>query len=226
MKCENCEIEHDGKFGSGRFCCKKCSTSFSSNKNKEIKNSKISLSLKGRYIGLENSWYTSGKLSEPKLDICPICKSTFNKSYSKTYCSKLCYLDDKNLLYRNNGKGGYRKGSGIGKKGWYKGYWCDSSWELAFVIYNLEHNIKFERNKEGYEYLYKNELHKYYPDFILEDGTLLEIKGYETDKDKEKYKAINNNLKTLYKDDISEIVNYVITKYGKNYIYLYENIGK
>lgn len=104
MKCENCEIEHDGKFGSGRFCCKKCSTSFSSNKNKEIKNSKISLSLKGRYIGLENSWYTSGKLSEPKLDICPICKSTFNKSYSKTYCSKLCYLDDKNLLYRNMAK--------------------------------------------------------------------------------------------------------------------------
>ena len=43
--------------------------------------------------------------------------------------------------------GGKRHGSGRGKKGWYKGYWCDSSWELALVIYNLEHNIKFERNK-------------------------------------------------------------------------------
>lgn len=31
--------------------------------------------------------------------------------------------------------GGYRPGSGIGKQGWYKNYWCDSSWELAYVIY-------------------------------------------------------------------------------------------
>lgn len=26
-----------------------------------------------------------------------------------------------------------------GYKGWYKGIWCDSSWELAYVIFNLEH---------------------------------------------------------------------------------------
>ena len=42
--------------------------------------------------------------------------------------------------------GGYRRGSGRGKKGWYKGYWCDSSWELAWVIYSLEHGVEFTRN--------------------------------------------------------------------------------
>lgn len=25
------------------------------------------------------------------------------------------------------------------KHGWYKGFWCDSSWELAFVMYNIDH---------------------------------------------------------------------------------------
>ena len=57
----------------------------------------------------------------------------------------------------------------------YKGYWCDSSWELAYVIYNLEHNIKFERNKQGFEYEFENKKYKYYPDFILEDGTYVEV---------------------------------------------------
>lgn len=222
MICENCDIEHDGKFGSGRFCCKKCSTSYSSNKNREAKNIKISNSLKGKFTGLDNSWFKSGKLEKQKISTCPICREIFNKSYSKVYCSKKCYLNDKELLYRGNGSGGYRKGSGIGKKGWYKGYWCDSSWELAFVIYNIEHNIRFERNKKGYEYTYNGELHKYYPDFILEDGTLLEIKGYETDKDKEKYKAINSNLKILYRKDMNQILDYVIDKYGRNFIKLYQ----
>lgn len=47
MICENCNIEYDKKYGSGRFCCKKCASSFSTkSKRKEI-NSKVSLKLKG-----------------------------------------------------------------------------------------------------------------------------------------------------------------------------------
>jgi len=72
----------------------------------------------------------------------------FNKSYSRVYCSKVCYLNDKELLYRGNGSGGYRKGSGIGKKVWYKRGIGDSSWELAFVIY------RFKRNKLGFSYIF------------------------------------------------------------------------
>jgi len=40
MKCENCGIEHDGSYGSGRFCSKQCAKSFSTkneiNKLKEV----------------------------------------------------------------------------------------------------------------------------------------------------------------------------------------------
>ena len=59
--------------------------------------------------------------------------------------------------------GGYRKGSGRGKKGRYKGYWCDSS-------------FKFERNSESFKYNFQGKDHKYYPDFKIDD-TFFEIKG-------------------------------------------------
>ena len=222
MLCENCSNIHDGSYGSGRFCSKFCSSSFSSNKNKELKNKKISESLKGRFTGLESSTYKSSRFKRIRIEKCPICDLEFNKSYSKIYCSRVCYLLDKDFKFRKKISGGYRRGSGIGKKGWYKGYWCDSSWELAFVIYNIDNNIKFERNKIGYEYLYKGKKHKYYPDYII-SNVLHEIKGYETDKDKEKYKGVKDiSLKILYKKDIQHMINYVTSKYGNDYIKLYE----
>ena len=119
--------------------------------------------------------------------------------------------------------GGYRKGSGRGKQGWYKGYWCDSTWELAWVIYNLDHGIKFERNKEGFEYQYKNKVYKFFPDFIMEDGTYVEIKGYLDDKNKNKIDQFKKQLKLILgKNEIKKFIQYVEKKYGK-LITLYEN---
>ena len=43
MICENCKKEHDGSYGSGRFCSSKCARAFSTKiKRKEI-NEKVSL---------------------------------------------------------------------------------------------------------------------------------------------------------------------------------------
>jgi hypothetical protein len=117
--------------------------------------------------------------------------------------------------------GGIRKGGGRGKNGWYNGYWCDSSWELAWVIYQLEHNILFNRNKDGFEYIFEGKKHKYYPDFILEDGTFIEIKGYWTKQFIEKLKSFPHNLKILDKKDIQFYLNYVQKKYGNDFIKMY-----
>lgn len=39
MICENCGKEHNGSFGSGRFCCKSCSISFTNkHRNKQNRN--------------------------------------------------------------------------------------------------------------------------------------------------------------------------------------------
>lgn len=221
MICEKCMRNHDGKYGSGRFCSSFCSRSYSTSKDKETKNKKISEKLKGKYTGLNNSHFKNGK--KQKISICPICDNKFNASYSKIYCSRQCYKLDVDFKFRKKVSGGYRRGSGIGKKGWYKNYWCDSSWEHAFVIYNLEHNILFKRNKKYYEYIYDNKKHKYFPDYEMCDGSLVEIKGYETKKDLIKYKSVGGiKIKIFYKKDMLDILNYTIVKYGKNFISLYE----
>lgn len=48
MKCEYCSNDHDGSFGSGRFCDNRCAAGFATkNKRSEI-NKKVSETLKGR----------------------------------------------------------------------------------------------------------------------------------------------------------------------------------
>jgi hypothetical protein len=116
--------------------------------------------------------------------------------------------------------GGVRKGAGVGKSGWYKGYWCDSSYELAWVIYQLEHNKVFERNTKKYSYFWNGKNRNYIPDFI-QDGEIIEIKGYVNEQTKIKLNTIKN-LKVLFRKDLKKEFEYVESKYGKNFVYLYE----
>jgi len=117
--------------------------------------------------------------------------------------------------------GGLKPGTSRGKHGWYKGYRCDSSYELAFVIYNLEHNIKFERNKKGFEYQYENKKHLFYPDFIIGDK-YVEIKNFRSEITDTKINAFPHTINVIYKDTIKPYLDYVIDKYGKDFIKLYE----
>lgn len=116
--------------------------------------------------------------------------------------------------------GGYRQGSGRGKKGWYKDFFCDSSWELAYVVYCLDHNIDIKRNTEKRKYLWNGLVRNYIPDFIVE-GSLTEVKGYKTEQWLAKLEA-NPDVKVLYEKDLKPILEYVKNKYGKDFISLYE----
>ena len=119
--------------------------------------------------------------------------------------------------------GGYRKGSGRGKGGWYKNHWCDSTYELCWLIYQLDHNKTPIRNKKGYEYIYEGKVYKYYPDFILDDK-IYEIKGYETNKDKLKYKSVlDKELIILRKKDLEGVFEYINNKYSKDHLSLYDD---
>lgn len=81
MKCENCGKEHEGSYGSGRFCCQSCARSFSTKKNRLTINNKISKSLVK--IGKEN--YNN----QPKL--CCICNNVIPYQYRKrSTCSNIC----------------------------------------------------------------------------------------------------------------------------------------
>lgn len=121
---------------------------------------------------------------------------------------------------KRNGSG-YKKGSGRGKSGWYKGYWCDSSYELAYVIFNIDHNIQFNQNRDRFEYILDNKKHVYIPDFILPDGSYVEIKGYTTKVDLEKWRQFPKNLKVLTGKELTYAIEYAKVTYGKDYINLY-----
>lgn len=216
--CEKCDVTHDGLFGSGRFCSRACANS--RERSPEVRR-KISVGVK-----------RAGKATVVKkiVKICPICKNTFDVwpcNAKRVYCSRQCYYVDKEQHFRKKAPGGIRKGAGAGKKGWYKGYHCDSTYELAWVVYNLEHNIEFKRNKKGFDYIYSGKKLKYFPDFYLEkENCYIEIKGYSTKQVEAKIKQFSHKLKVLYKKDLAPIFVYVKNKYEYNFHEkLYENIN-
>lgn len=120
----------------------------------------------------------------------------------------------------NPNAGGCRKGSGVGKSGWYHNIWCDSTWELAFLVYHLDHNLYIQRCKEKRKYIYNGEEHYYTPDFVTQDG-IIEIKGYKTDQWLAK-EAQNPDIIVLGQKDIQKYLDYMYAKYGKNFVNLYE----
>lgn len=215
VKCEKCGNTFtitctDYKFENGKYkkhCSRKCANS--RNMSVEVR-TKISNSCKE---------YCNNR--EPKTYICKNCGKEFKLSETRgrKYCCDECRrLWMKNNIY--NKSGGYRKGSGRGKSGWYKDIYCNSSWELAFVMYHLDNNLYIKRCDLVLDYIFNGKKHKYYPDFITDDG-IIEIKGYETPQTISK-KLQNPNVLVLYKNDMKKYLDYAITNYGKDYIKYYD----
>ena len=74
-------------------------------------------------------------------------------------------------------KRGWFRNGGEAKRGYYKGVWVDSSWELAFLIYHLDKGNEIIRNTKNFPYKWRQGIQYYRPDFIV-DGQYVEIKGY------------------------------------------------
>lgn len=117
--------------------------------------------------------------------------------------------------------GGHNFGAGGGKKGVYKGFYCESSWELAFVIYHLDHNIPLKRCELELGYEYEGKIHKYYPDFEV-GNEIYEIKGYMDKKAKAKA-AKYPDIIILDENKIKPYVDYARKTYGYDFTYLYES---
>lgn len=87
----------------------------------------------------------------------------------------------------------------------YDGIKFQGKWELEFYLYCKNNNIIIERSNEWFEYEWKG-TRKYFPDFYLTEKDLyIEVKGYETDRDRAKWSAFPKNLKVIRKEDIDAI---------------------
>lgn len=145
-------------------------------------------------------------------------------SDKKIFCSLKCREESIKKGYLKGKSGGLREGAGRSKSGWYKGYFCNSSYELAWVLYSLDNNIIFKRNTEGFQYTNTNgKISKYYPDFYIEETkTYVEIKGYKEKEFDNKQNSFSEKIIVVDKTEIKPILQYVRNKYGENFIELYE----
>lgn len=156
-----------------------------------------------------------------------------NGELKGTFTGRHHTKETKKLISQNTSKAyNYEadRKSGRGKKGWYKGYFCDSTYELAYVIYCLDHNIPIERNREYFLYEYQGKQHRYYPDFIV-DGVLVEIKGFHNGVLPYKEQSLKESgraYKILFPKDLIDVFQYIQTKYNKtvnlNIHELYEKV--
>lgn len=220
--CLNCGATHSK---TGTCCSRSCACSYGNKlkgpRSQETKEkisssvlksmpSKEILSMKGK-LGWSKE---DRKPKSKKKRICVVCNAEHEK-YTKT-CSKPCNVE---LASMNALK---QVVHGGGKKGKYKGYHCDSSYELAFLIYNLDHGIPIERCSEFLSYTVDGITKKYLPDFIV-GGLTYEIKGFMSETAKKKL-SDNPHVVLIDKHDIKPYIDYVKTKYSVNDVTaLYEN---
>lgn len=75
----------------------------------------------------------------------------------------------------------------------YKGIKLNGSWEVLVAKMLDEYNIQWIRPTNPFKYEWNNNTHYYYPDFYLpEYDKYIEVKGYERERDKCKYKSVPN----------------------------------
>lgn len=150
--------------------------------------------------------------------ICKYCGEFINTDIGnpfRNFCNKTCLAKYSNQFKTEESHiKATRKGNA--HHGWYKNIPYDSSFELAFIIYNIEClNKEVSRYKGWRTYIYNNEKHRYYPDFIINDK-VYEVKGQLTDVDKAKLEQ-NKDIILVSKSFINDCRKYCIKKYGKKF---------
>ena len=231
--CENCGKEYileltENVFNKGNYkktCSIKCAHSLSNkHTNLKQKNEKIKLGV--------NKYLTNNPpLYKTIIKYCDYCgkQITQDRVTHSKYCSDECKQKGTSQKISKACKG---KTGGIRinaykkyKSGWYNNIHCDSSWELAYVIYCEDHNIPIKRCNITRKYIYNDVEKFYYPDFIINKNEIIEIKGYvkETDIAKQKY---NPDIIVLDKEKFLPYLNYVVNTYGNNFIEMYDKQDK
>lgn len=212
-KCENCDRNHSGEYGSGRFCSSKCARSYSTKEKRSKINEKIRQKLKESGHGLVQK-------------TCPSCEKIFfvawNKRKQKS-CSLSCaaILSNKNpktkkkqsIARINAIKSGKQNSCGIKCEYKFQGYTiqCDSKLEYACLDYfeNIMGANQMRRCDETITYLDNGITRRYLPDFIInveETEYIVECKSFASKDLNTKWRKYN---------ELAEIKKIELEKYAK-----------
>ncbi len=202
MQCERCQKEHNGLYGSGRFCSQKCAHARTLSKESK---EKIRQSL----------------LKERVIKQCNGCQKEFVslKSRNQKYCSHSCAMTNnsnatgKTWKVKDSSKmGGPRPGGGRSKALLYEspiaGKMKLNKEEIEIAKVLDEAHLNWKRNLKGFPYITQDGTsRKYYPDFYIIDYDLyVEYKGWITNKMHHKMQDAQKrnkdlNLKIIYGND-------------------------
>lgn len=174
MLCEKCHIEHDGKYGSGRFCDAKCARSFSTSRDRE------NITKKMRQTLVVSRPPTLSHLQ------CLQCNSFFvaptgrKRKFCSLSCGSLFNMNKPEMRSICSDRAAKRielHGSWYGRKSVYKFHEasirCDSILELTCLTWFCrEHCVKnIERSNIWLTYIHNGKSHRYNPDFMITTGT-------------------------------------------------------
>ena len=105
---------------------------------------------------------------------------------------------------------------GEAHRGRYRGIWCDSSWELAFVLWCIDHGKEIVRNTRDFPYVYRRRRRMYRPDFVV-DGEYVEVKGVMDGRSRRKITSFPYPLKVLGAAGMEPILKYARDTYGEDF---------
>lgn len=210
-KCENCNLNHDGEYGSGRFCNNKCARGFSTKaKRKEI-NEKVSKSLTRddslhsrvcTYCNVEYKAYLNKNVK-----FCSVsCSAKFNWSneeYREDMTKKIrkrCGTDEGRKRLRDIGRlGGF--GTRCVTNGGVK---CDSMFEKKCFELIEDLNIEFIPHKNIPNSSKVSDV------YLVKDDLWIELDGIDREKRKkwlgENYTYWLNKLEIYEKEGLDLII--------------------
>lgn len=181
----------------------------------------------------KNKYYTNPKKAKDTLiktkGITCGCQSVNENGIKKTIITNNkkygCNYPQQNPDWYNNHKGFVHY--------MYNDICFDSSWELVFYIWLVDHNIRFEYHPAPFDYYWSENIsyHKYYPDFKLWNNTYIEFKRpdlyknmitFNGSKENAKYLCMVKNNVIIY-TQCEKYEKYIEDKYGKNYIKQFKN---
>jgi hypothetical protein len=79
-------------------------------------------------------------------------------------------------------------------------------WELAVAEWLNQNKIRWTNKIEPFPYYWNNSWHLYFPDFhLLDSDELIEVKGFETDRDRAKWSAVTKKLIIVNEEIINDL---------------------
>lgn len=88
----------------------------------------------------------------------------------------------------------------------YNGQKFYGGWEVNYAKWLDENNIKWRKVKETFRYNFEGKERRYTPDFyLIDEQCYIEIKGYETEKDRAKWRDFPLKLKVLKGEELKEL---------------------